>query len=425
MPADSYCQQVGGLFQDTHGAYRMKELLEPFVHGVSMKGLKIGARVMPMPWPKVFEGDEPALQLCRYMIRKGRRNVLLITSKTPVKTGLVQPLIDELESAGVTVTVHDETRPDPTIDQIEDVVSLLQARGCDSILVLGGGSCIDAAKVIAARAKNPKKSILDMTGMFRVTRGMLPLYAIPTTAGTGSEVSIGAVVTDPVARRKLPLMDPRMLPRGAALDGSLMLGVPPAMTAATGMDALTHAVEAFVSKNALKRTDALAMEATQLIMANLADVVADGQNLPGRQKMARASYLAGKAFTQVGVGYVHGIAHNFGAMYHLPHGRANAIIMPYVLEYSLPKCAGRLAKLATACGISTREDDKMSAARAFIQRIRDMNRDFGIPEKVDDLKAEDIPVIARNAREEARFTYAVPRYMNQAACEKLVAQMLP
>lgn len=403
----------------------MQQLLEPLTHNIAMKGMKLGVKVMPMPWPKVFEGEHPALDMCRYMIKKGHRNILLITSKTPVRTGLVQPLIDELEHAGARVSVHDETRPDPTIDQIEEVVSLLQQQGCDSILVLGGGSCMDAAKVVAARAKNPGKSIRDMTGLFRITRGMLPLYAIPTTAGTGSEVSIGAVVTDPKAQRKLPLMDPRMLPRGAALDGSLMVGVPADMTAATGMDALTHAVEAFLSRNALARTDKLAVEAVQLIMDNLETVVADGQNLPARHNMARAAYLAGKAFTQVGVGYVHGIAHNFGALYHLPHGRANAIIMPYVLDYSLPHCAGRLAQLAKVCGITPQKTDKQTAARAFIQHIREMNQQFGIPDKVAELKVEDIPRIAKNARQEARYTYAVPRYMSQSQCEKVIAKMAP
>ncbi len=401
----------------------MKKKLEKYAHGVAMSGLKIGAKVMPLRWPRVFEGEQPSLELCRYMVSKGSKRVMIVTSKTPVRTGLVQPLIDELEKHGVKVVVYDETRPDPTIAQIEEAVLILKENQCDSVLTLGGGSCIDAAKVIAARGKN-KKSIKKMTGLFKVTRGMLPLYAIPTTAGTGSEVTIGAVVTDPESQRKLPIADPRMMPYGAALDGSLMLTLPPSITAPTGMDALTHAVEAYVSKNAMKRTDKFAVEATQLIMANLETAVADGSNLQARQNMARASYLAGKAFTQVGVGYVHAIAHNFGALYHVPHGRANAIIMPYVLEYSLPECEKRLAKLGRLSGVSDPDASRADQARQFIAKIRELNRKFDIPEKLDLLKAEDIPRIARAAREEARFTYAVPRYMDRRACENLVAQML-
>ncbi len=401
----------------------LQNRLEPYVHGISMKGLKAGAAVMPFRWPKVFEGEAPSIQLCRYLIKKGHKSVLLVTSKTPVRTGLIDPLVRELEAGGVKVTIHDEVRPDPTVESIEAAVSVLKENHCDAVLTLGGGSCIDAAKVVAARGRN-NKSILKMAGMFRITRGMLPLYAIPTTAGTGSEVTIAAVVTDVEGQRKLPLMDPRLMPRAAALDGSLMLGVPPDTTAATGMDALTHAVEAFISQNAMRRTNVLALEAVRLILAYLETAVADGSNLEARQAMARASHLAGKAFTQAGVGYVHGIAHNFGALYHVPHGRANAIVMPYVLDYSLPKCAKRLARLARECGTGDEQMSVEERARLFIARIRELNRTFQIPEKLDALRKEDIPRIAKAARAEARFTYAVPRYMRQSSCERVVSQML-
>jgi alcohol dehydrogenase class IV len=401
----------------------VKELVERYIHGISMKGLKVGAAVMPFRWPKTFEGDEPALELCRYMLRKGAREVLFVTSKTPVRTGLVKPLIDVLEKGGAHVTVFDGIQPDPTVEGIEAAVTVLKAHKCDAVLALGGGSCLDAAKVIAARGRNDKP-ILEMAGMLKITRGMLPLYVVPTTAGTGSEVTIAAVVTDAAGQRKLPLMDPRLMPRAAALDGSLMRGVPPDITAATGMDALTHAVEAYVSKNALPRTDKLAREATQLIMANLEAAVADGQNLAARQAMARASHLAGKAFTQAGVGYVHAIAHNFGALYHVPHGRANAIVMPYVLDYSLSACAKRLAELATACGIGNDGMTTTARAEAFNARIRAMNRQFRMPEKLAALKTEDVPRIAQAACREARYTYAVPRYMQRKTCEQVVRKML-
>ena len=400
-------------------------LTEPYVHGVSMKGLKAATAVLPFNWPKTFEGESPAVDMCQYIVDKGwHQSLLFISSKTPVRTGLIQPMVDVLEAGGIKVTVYDDVKPDPTVEQIEATVKVLFDNNCDGVIALGGGSVIDAAKAVAARGKNPKRSILDMTGMFRVMRGMLPLYAVPTTAGTGSEVTIAAVVTDTKGQRKLPMLDPRLMPRLAALDGGLMLGVPKHVTAATGMDALTHAVEAFISGNAMKRTDVLALEAVKLIMAHLETAVEDGQNLDARQAMARASHLAGKAFTQAGVGYVHAIAHNFGALYHVPHGRANAIVMPYVLDYSKPECAKRLARLAREAGIG---DEVMSAetrADLFIQRIRDMNAKFGIPEKLEELKEEDIPRIAQAARAEARFTYAVPRYMRRHTCEWIVSKML-
>lgn len=402
----------------------MNTTLESYVHGVFMRGQKIGAAVMPYRWPRIFEGDEPALDLCRHMLNRKHRSIFFVTSKTPVRTGLIDPLVACLREGGVRVAVYDDIRPDPSIDDIEVAVAELKKQGCDAVLALGGGSVIDAAKVIAARARN-NKPILKMTGMFRVSKGMLPLYAVPTTAGTGSEVTIVAVVSDLAKQRKLPLMDPRLMPRAAALDGSLMTGVPADITAATGMDALTHAVESFISKNATARTDSLALEATQLIMANLATAVSDGSNIEARQALARAAYLAGKAFTQAGVGYVHAIAHNFGGIYHIAHGRANAIILPYVLAFSMPQCAQRLSTLAVACGVGSHQSDPESNAQQFIARICQMNRSFGIPETVAELKTTDIPRIAKAARQEARFTYAVPRYMSRAQCEDLVAQMLP
>lgn len=402
----------------------MKDLVERGIHDLSMRGLKAGAAVLPFRWPRCFEGKTPALALCAYLLKKGHRRVFLVTSRTPVRTGLVAPLIAALEAGGAQVTVYDAIQPDPTVEGIEQAVTLLKAQRHDAVLALGGGSVIDAAKVIAARARNPRKSILAMTGMLKVTRGMLPLYAVPTTAGTGSEVTIAAVVTDVAAQRKLAIVDPRLMPRAAALDGSLMTGLPPDITAATGMDALTHAVEAYVSKNALKRTDRLAREAVRLVMAHLDTAVADGSNLAARNAMARASHLAGKAFTQSGVGYVHAIAHNFGALYHVPHGRANAIVMPYVLEYSLPDCDTRLAELAAVAGIGSDAMSPLARAHAFIERLRTMNRRYGIPEQLAALKADDIPRIARAACDEARYTYAVPRYMTRRQCEQVVRRML-
>lgn len=403
---------------------RITKKLEPYAHGIAMKGLKAGTAALPFRWPKTYEGNDPALALCDYIIKKKHKSLLFVTSGTPVRTGLIQPMLDKLDAADIKVTVHQDIKPDPTVEQIETAVDILKANNCDGVIALGGGSVIDAAKVVAARGKN-QKSIIDMTGMFQVTKGMLPLYAVPTTAGTGSEVTIAAVVTDLENERKLPIVDLRLMPKAVALDGYLMLGVPDHVTAATGMDALTHAVEAYISGNAMKRTDVLALEAVKLIMANIETAVADGKNLAARQAMARASNLAGRAFTQAGVGYVHAIAHNFGAIYHIPHGRANAMVMPYVLEYSLPECAKRLARLAREAGIG---DEVMSAedrAQLFIDRIRELNQKFDIPEKVAELKKTDIPRIAKAARAEARFTYAVPRYMRQSTCEWLISKMLP
>lgn len=379
--------------------------------------------IMPFKWPQTFEGAGSSLDLCRHISAQGHKKVLMVTDTMLVKLGLLDAMKAELERLGVACFIYDGVQPDPTVEQIEAGFAELKKHGCDAILAVGGGSSIDAAKVIGARAKN-NKPVMKMAGLFRVFWGMLPLYAVPTTAGTGSEVTIAAVVSDPSQQRKFPMMDLKLMPTAAALDGALMTGLPPHITAATGMDALTHAVEAYISRNAFKRTDEKAIEATQLILRNLPTAYSDGKNIEARQNMARASHLAGIAFTQAGVGYVHAIAHNFGARYHTPHGLANAIVMPYVLDYSKQNCAGRLAQLARECGIGPQGGTDEQMADAFIAKIREMKQMFSIPEKLDALRAEDIPPIATAALSEARFTYAVPRYMDKATCEGVIRKML-
>ncbi len=405
-------------------AWGMLHALEVLFLRIYMRIFKVVTAILPFNWPRTFQGADSSLALIRHMASQGHRSVLVVTDAVLIKLGLLDKMKAEMDKCGVTYVIYDGVEPNPTIAQIEAGHRILEQAGAKAILAVGGGSPIDAAKMIGACARN-KKPVASMTGLFRVWRGMLPLYVVPTTAGTGSECTIAAVVTDPVQQRKLAAMDLQLMPTAAALDGKLMTGLPAHITAATGMDALTHAVEAFISRNAMAKTDEKAVEAVKLIMTHLDTAVTNGSDLNARQQMARASYVAGIAFTQAGVGYVHAIAHKFGALYHTPHGLANAIVMPHVLDYSLPSCAPRLAQLArlTDIGPAGGSDDEL--ARAFIQRIRDMNARFGIPTRLDKLRRKDIPAIAKSAISEARFTYAVPRYMSHPVAEKLIAQMLP
>jgi alcohol dehydrogenase class IV len=361
--------------------------------------------------------------LCEAIAQMNTRRVLIVTDAMLVEIGLLNDIEAKLNELGVECFIYDGIEPDPTVDQIERGLDMLKERECEAILAVGGGSPIDAAKVIAARATNDKP-IRKMEGLFRVFRATLPLYAVPTTAGTGSEVTIAAVVSDPERQAKFAIIDPKLVPAMAALDARLMTGLPPAITATTGMDALTHAVEAYISLNAVPDTDRYALAATRLIMQNLPVVMKDGENLEARQRMSMASYYAALAFTRAGVGYVHAISHNFGACYHTPHGLANAIVMPYVLDYSMPNCTARLADLAEASGLINAGDSDATRAQQFIDHIRSLNSSFGIPEKLDALRADDIPGIARAALKEAHGTYAVPRYMDRPACESLVQQMM-
>ncbi|HEX4895633.1 MAG TPA: iron-containing alcohol dehydrogenase [Solimonas sp.] len=386
--------------------------------------LKWASKVLIFRTPQLFSGPGSSLQLCEHIAKTGVSRLLIVTDGMLVKIGLLKPLQDKLSQLGVNFVVYDGVLPNPTIEQIETGLAMLKKEGCTAILAIGGGSSIDAAKVIAARARNPHP-VTWMAGLMRVVFKPLPLYAVPTTAGTGSEVTIAAVVSDPSTTRKFAIMDTALVPIGAALDGALMTGLPAPITAATGMDALTHAVEAYISRNRTKMTDEEAIEATRLIMQNLPTAVKEPTNLQARQNMALASFKAGVAFTTAGVGYVHAIAHNFGAYYHVPHGLANAIILPRVLDFSKPDCTDRLATLAEVSGLKKGGETPAQLADAFIAHIRQMNADFGIPTQVDKLKAEDIPAITDKALSEAHWTYAVPRYMDKPECQAFIAQMLP
>lgn len=386
--------------------------------------LKWSTKILTFRTPELFTGPGSALQLCDHIAtRTGVTNLMVVTDAMLVKIGLINPLIERLIEKGVKTVVYDGVQPNPTIEQIETGLALLRQNACTAILAIGGGSSIDAAKVIAARATNPHK-ITWMAGLMRVIFKPMPLYAVPTTAGTGSEVTIAAVVSDPSTTRKFAIMDPKLVPIDAALDGSLMTDLPAPITAATGMDALTHAVEAYISRNWTPATDAEALEATRLIMQNLPEAVKNGGNVQARQNMALASFKAGVAFTTAGVGYVHAIAHNFGAYYHLPHGLANAIVLPRVLDYSKPECTARLAKLAEVSGLKKGGESDSELADAFIARVRALNAEFGIPTQVEKLRASDIPAIADKALSEAYWFYAVPRYMDKPDIEAFLRQML-
>lgn len=401
-------------------------LLEKFFLRVYMLIFKLITRLLPFKWPQRFAGPGSSEQLLQHIAKQNHQHLLIVTDQTLVKLGLVQPLYDQADDLHIQHTSYAGILPDPSLEQIELGYALLNQAGADAILAIGGGSVIDGAKMIGALAKN-KKPLARMTGLFKVRKGILPLYVIPTTAGTGSEVTIAAVVSDPIAKRKLAVVDPKLMPSALALDANIMLGLPPAITAATGIDALTHAIEAFLSRNATAHTDECALESARLVFSHLPTAFHQGDNIESRQHMAQASMLGGMAFTQAGVGYIHAIAHNLGALYHVPHGLANAMVMPYVLKFSLAGSSNRtktrLAHLARHCGVVSNTNEQ-AAAEALVAKIEELNEEFGIPKQPKDLRAEDIPYIAKAALSEARFTYAVPRYLNQAMAEQLLTEML-
>ena len=388
-----------------------------------MNVLKGMAMLVPLPKPTLFTGPGSSLELCEAISHMGTRKVMIVTDAMLVKIGLLKNIEKTLNDNGVETVIFDGVLPDPTYEQVESGLDFLKQHGSEAILAVGGGSSIDAAKIIAAGATNTKP-IRKLKGMLRVWKAPLPFFVIPTTAGTGSEVTVAAVISDSVTNQKGLMIDPKLVPMMAALDASLMTGLPASISAATGMDALTHAIEAYISENSTKETDAYALAATQLIMQNLHIVIKDGQNLVARQNMAQASHYAGLAITKASVGYVHAISHCLGAYYHTPHGLGNAIVLPHVLDYSKDVSGSRLAKLAGVSGLSTDKECDLVLAQKFIDHIRSMLSEFDIPEQLDALKVEDIPAISRAALKEAHYNYPVPKYMDHIACENLLQKLL-
>ena len=393
--------------------------------GALMKGAGKLIRFIPIPQPTLLVGPGSSGRLGQAVAGFGHRKVLIVTDAVIAKLGLLKNLTDALTAGGTPWVVFDEITPDAPIPLIERGIDFYREHGCDAIVAFGGGSSIDASKAIAVSIANPGKSLRALAGYFKGLRTPAPIYAVPTTAGTGSEVTVAAVISDPERQSKLVIVDPRMVPRMAALDPSLMTGLPPHITAATGIDALTHAIESFVGVWATPYTEGMSLSAVGLIFENLRTAFADGKNLEAREKMLLASTYAGIAFTRANVGYVHAIAHQFGGRYHTPHGLANALVLPHVLKFSAPAIIEKLAQLAVRAKVGSEGEPEDELAEKFIAAVEQLNRDVGIPLYLDALQEADIPALAKAALHEAHTGYPVPRYMDQAGCEALIRRVLP
>lgn len=392
--------------------------------GALMKGAGKVTRFIPIPQPTLLVGPGASVRLGEAVAGFGHTKILIVTDAVLAKLGLLKGLTDALTEGGTEYVVFDEITPDAPIPLIERGIATFKEHGCDAIVAVGGGSSIDSAKAIAMAVANPKP-IRSLAGYFKGRRNPITLYAVPTTAGTGSEVTVAAVVADPEHEDKVVIVDPRLVPRMAALDPTLMTGLPPHITAATGIDALTHAIEAFIGNWATPYTDGLALTAVGLIFANLRTCYRDGKNLAAREKMALASTYAGMAFTRANVGYVHAIAHQFGGKYHTPHGLANAIMLPLVLRYSAPAVMDKLAQLAIRAKLGGEGERTETLAERFLDAVEQLNEDLGIPTHLAALREEDIPALAKAACHEAHVGYPVPRYMTQEVCEQLIRSVLP
>ena len=373
--------------------------------------------------PTLLEGPGAIRKLPEFIKSKGLNKVLIVTDKGLMGIHLLDSLFEELDKAGVEYVLNDGTQPNPSIENIEDARALYVDNNCQGVIAFGGGSPMDCAKAAAARVTNPKISVKKMRGVLKLHHKLPPFFAVPTTAGTGSETTLAAVVTDTATHEKNAINDIRLKPRFAVLDPELTVGLPPHITSTTGMDALTHAVEAYIGKCNVKSTEEYAEKATKMIFENIEKAYTNGKDIEARDQMLKASFYAGQAFTRAYVGYVHAIAHNLGGQYGVPHGLANAVILPYVLEYYGETAHKRLAKLAEIAGVKTTGSDK-EKAEAFIEAIKTLNKNMNIPDGFDMVQEKDIPVIVERALKEGNPLYPVPKIMDKADCEAVIRRMM-
>ncbi|MEZ5502793.1 MAG: iron-containing alcohol dehydrogenase [Halioglobus sp.] len=387
----------------------------------ALLALKKRILMTPQPRPVVYAGPGAALQLCAMIAHFGHRNILLVTDKPLLELGVLDGIQQELQAAGITITIYDGVLPDPSAKVVDDGTAMLRQHQCDGVLACGGGSSIDAAKVIALAGANGLGA-LECVGLKVAKKPTLPLYAIPTTAGTGSEVTLAAVISDNDTHEKLIVADPRIVPTAAALDPRIMQGLPPHITAATGMDALTHAIESYINTWDTDECLHYGRSATRLILANLPLACADGTNLAAREAMALGSFYAGLAFTTCLVGYVHAVSHQLGRLYGVPHGLGNAMVLPHVLELLKDAAKTRLAELAIDNGLGVAPEGEAALAQKLIDRVWALNAEIGIPRTTDKILEKDIDDIVDAALKEGSG-YPVPRFIEREECVALVRSL--
>lgn len=376
--------------------------------------------LLPYREPKICKSIADIVQVLK---EDKVKSVLLVTDRGLRIAGSTDSLEELLKNNGIRCAVYDGTCANPTVHNVEEARQVYRKENCEVLIAFGGGSPIDCAKAVGARIAYPKKSVNQLKGLLRVLRKIPTLIAIPTTAGTGSEVTITAVITDSEKKHKYTMNNFTLIPSYAVLDPEVTYTLPPSLTATTGMDALTHAVEAYIGRSTSKETRRLSLDAVKLIFENIETAYKDGTNRAARENMLRASYMAGIAFSKSYVGYIHAVAHTFGGQYNTPHGLANAVIMPTVLEAYGKAAYKKLHELGIAAGVCTEADSHENGAKKFIAAIRTLNRNMQIPEKLAGGKQEDIPEMAAHAAKEANPLYPVPVLMSKKQLEQFYLQV--
>jgi len=385
------------------------------------KAFHIAIPFLPYRKPKIAGSVK---ELPEIIMRHKCTHVLIITDGGIMKLGLTRRLEKALKEAGIPYTIYDKTVANPTTVNVREALELYHKEGCDAIIGFGGGSSMDCAKAVGACAVKPNQSLAQMKGILKVHKKLPLLMAVPTTAGTGSETTLAAVITDADTRYKYAINDFPLIPRYAVLDPKVTLSLPPFITTTTGMDALTHAVEAYIGNSTTIDTRRDALKAVKLIFENIDIAYEHGDNIQARRNMLHASFYAGCAFTKSYVGYVHAVAHSLGGQYNVPHGLANAILLPLVLREYGSCIDKKLHRLAIAAGLADKNTPDHEAAELFIQAIEEMKERFGIVNIVKEIQETDIPKLSHYADKEANPLYPVPKLMDASELEKFYYMLM-
>ena len=385
------------------------------------KAFHIAIPFLPYRKPKIAGSVK---ELPEIIMRHKCTHVLIITDDGIMKLGLTRRLEKALKEAGIPYTIYDKTVANPTTVNVREALELYHKEGCDAIIGFGGGSSMDCAKAVGACAVKPNQSLAQMKGILKVHKKLPLLMAVPTTAGTGSETTLAAVITDADTRYKYAINDFPLIPRYAVLDPKVTLSLPPFITATTGMDALTHAVEAYIGNSTTIDTRRDALKAIKLIFENIDIAYEHGDNIQARRNMLHASFYAGCAFTKSYVGYVHAVAHSLGGQYNVPHGLANAILLPLVLREYGSCIDKKLHRLAIAAGLADKNTPDHEAAELFIRAIEEMKERLGIVNIVKEIQETDILKLAHYADKEANPLYPVPKLMDASELEKFYYMLM-
>ena len=385
------------------------------------KAFHIAIPFLPYRKPKIAGSVR---ELPEIIMRHKCTHVLIITDGGIMTLGLTRRLEKALKEAGIPYTIYDKTVANPTTVNVREALELYHKEGCDAIIGFGGGSSMDCAKAVGACAVKPNQSLAQMKGILKVHKKLPLLMAVPTTAGTGSETTLAAVITDADTRYKYAINDFPLIPRYAVLDPKVTLSLPPFITATTGMDALTHAVEAYIGNSTTIDTRRDALKAVKLIFENIDIAYEYGDNIQARRNMLHASFYAGCAFTKSYIGYVHAVAHSLGGQYNVPHGLANAILLPLVLREYGSCIDKKLHRLAIAAGLADKNTPDHEAAELFIRAIEEMKERFEIVNIVKEIQETDIPKLAHYADKEANPLYPVPKLMDASELEKFYYMLM-